>query len=459
MVLSLSGLLLVTLLHRSLVGSVDAAALARAHDVSASASGALQRGTITSTSEDTALVQVIGPRGAVLASTANVEGEQPALAATPARRADVTLTRSGLPIGDESQRFRVVAVPVDLAEGPGWVYVASSLRAVDATVARLVAALLIGLPALLLIVTAVIWLAVGRALRPIESIRLQASQIGGEDLRTRVPVPRSRDEVARLAVTMNDMLARLQASAVRQNQFVGDASHELKSPLTALRAQVDVALDYPERTDSRQVLLQVQQDSLRMAGLIDDLLFLARADEGSLHAGGQRVDLDELVIAEVHRLRQVAGPAVSLCGPDAAAVTGSERDLTRLLRNLGDNAAKHASSKVEIGLTTLAGFAIITVSDDGPGIPVDAQDSIFERFTRLEVDRARHPSGGSGLGLAITREIATVHGGDVSVRNRDDGSRGAVFTVRIPLTTPEANSASHRRRLPVLAHPLRERQK
>jgi signal transduction histidine kinase len=455
--LTLSGLLLVTLLHRSLISGVDGAALARAHDVSALASAGRFRGPVASTGEDSALVQVVGPTGEVLASTGNINGEQAALVAPPASRTSGSVTRSGLPIGDQSQRFRVMAVPVVLTDGPGWIYVASSLRSVDATIARLVAALVVGLPTLLLVVTSVIWLAVGRALRPVERIRLRAAQIGGEDLQARVPVPRSRDEVARLAVTMNDMLARLQASAGRQQRFVGDASHELKSPLTALRAQVDVALNYPERTDGRHVLMQVQQESCRMAGLIDDLLFLARVDEGSLHASGERVDLDELVIAEVHRLRHVAGITVSLLGPDAAAVTGSSRDLTRLLRNLGDNAAAHASSAVEIGLRTRAGSAIITVTDDGPGVPADEQDSVFERFTRLEVDRTRHPSGGgSGLGLAITREIARVHGGDVSVRNRDGGNRGAVFTVRIPVCTPEDRSVGSGRRLSRVGHLRRE---
>jgi signal transduction histidine kinase len=138
-------------------------------------------------------------------------------------------------------------------------------------------------------------------------------------------------------------------------------------------------------------------------------------------------------------LRQFAGITVSLLGPDAAAVAGSEPDLTRLLRNLGDNAAAHAESEVEIALRTAAGFAVLTVTDDGPGVPVDEQDSVFERFARLEVDRARHPSGGgSGLGLAITREIARVHGGDASVGNRDDRLSGARFTVRIPLSRTDA---------------------
>jgi signal transduction histidine kinase len=435
---TISGLLLVGLVHRSLVNSVDTAAAARARDVAALVTARRLGVTVASTGEDSSLVQVVGPSGAVLVSSSNIEGEPAALPAPPARRTPTLLTRSALPISDEAQRFRVIAFPVTLTEGPGWVYVASSLRQVDTTIARLGTALVLGLPVLLLLVTGVIWVAVGRALRPVERIRRGAASIGGDDLQRRVPVPHSHDEIARLAVTMNDMLARLEASAGRQRRFVGDASHELKSPLSALRAQVDVALAYPDRSDAAAVLARVQQQSARMAELIDDLLFLARADEGGLPAGAERVDLDELVLAEVHRLRELGGVAVTLDVVDAVAVVGSERDLTRMLRNLGDNAVAHARTSVEVGLTVVAGTAVITVTDDGPGVPVSDRSSLFERFTRLELDRSRHVSGGgTGLGLAITREIATVHAGTVSVGDRPDGQPGAVFTVRIPTRSPD----------------------
>ena len=431
--LTLSGLLLVQLVERSLVSNLDSTALARARDVASLAGTSPLRDTVASTGEDSALVQVVGPTGTVLSASANIQDEPTTLTSPPTRRQVTSQTRRGLPIGGEGEQFRVVALPVTLPEGPGWVYVATSLRPVDATVQRLVEVLLYGLPALLVVVTVVIWVAVGRALRPVERMRRRAAAIGGDDLQERVPVPRSRDEIARLAVTLNEMLARLQASALRQHRFVGDASHELKSPLAAIRAQVDVALAYPERADSRQVLSRVQQQAGRMEQLIDDLLFLARTDEGRHAFVTQRVDLDELVLAEAQRLRAHRHVTISLLGPDAAAVAGSRRDLTRMLRNLGDNALAHARSQVSIGLHCAGADAVITVIDDGPGIPPRERARIFERFSRLEDDRSRHTSGGgTGLGLAITREIARAHGGDVTAQDRPDGHPGAAFEVRLP---------------------------
>jgi signal transduction histidine kinase len=446
-----SGLLLVGFVHRSLVASVDSAASARARDVAALASSGRLGATVANTGEDVALVQVVGPNEAVLTSTDNVQGEPAVIATAGLRRSLTRQTRTGLAIGTADQNFRMTALPVALPTGPGWVLAATSLRQVDVTVTRLSGALTAGLPVLLLAVTAVIWVAVGRALRPVERIRLHASAINADQLSRRVPVPRSRDAVAELAVTMNQMLARLEASAMRQQQFVGDASHELKSPLTALRAQIDVALAYPDSTDTAAVLARVRQQSQRMAELIEDLLFLARTDEtdttGAGSRPGTRVDLDELVLQEVHRLREL-GATVTVTHWDAAAVTGSDRDLARLLRNLCDNAAAHAHKAIEIGLTVLGTDAVITVTDDGPGIPLEARASIFERFTRLESDRARSgSSGGTGLGLAIAQEIATLHQGNIQVSDRADGQSGAVFSVNLPLadtTSGRSGRAGHR---------------
>ena len=431
--LTLGGLLLVAFVHRSQLASVDSSALARAKDVAATATGPL-RGTVASTGEDSSLVQVVGPTGTVLASSGNIQGEPPALPAPPKRRTTTFLTRGDLPIS-QAEQFRLVALPASLPSGPGWVYVATSLGPANAAVARLTGALVVGLPALLLVVTGTIWLSVGRTLRPVERIRRRADEIGGEDLQRRVPVPRSRDELARLAETMNEMLSRLQAAATRQQRFIGDASHELKSPLTALRAEVDVALAYPASSDAHEVLVHVQEQTSRMASLIDDLLFLARSDESTRRPATERVDLDELVLAEVRRLRGMHSPLViALLGPDAAWAIGSPGELSRMIRNLGDNAMDHASARIEIGLRRDGSDAVLTVVDDGPGIPADQRATVFERFTRLEVERARHAGGGgSGLGLAISREIARAHGGGLSVDERADGRPGAAFTVRLPL--------------------------
>ncbi len=430
---AVSGVVLVALVHRSLLANLDTAAIARAHDVATLASTGRLQGTVPSTSEENSVAQVVGPSGTVLASSSNIEGEQPLLT-PPSSRRQTVLTRSGLPVGDTDQPFRVVAAPVTLGQGPGWVYVASSLRQVNTTVSRLTLLLVTGLPVLLLVIAAVIWLTVGRALRPVEQIRTRAAAIGAAELQRRVPVPGSRDEVARLATTMNEMLERLEAAALRQRRFVGDASHELRSPLSALRAQIDVALAYPDPVRQAQVLGRVRQQAERMTELIDDLLFLARADEGELERHLQRVDLDELVLAEADRLRSAGRTAVEVTGPDAAAVAGSERDLTRVLHNLGDNALAHAATTVTLGLRSSSGTAVLTVTDDGPGIPPADRLRVFERFTRLEEGRSRQAGGGTGLGLSITQQIVRAHGGEITVEDRPDGRSGAVFAVRLPLT-------------------------
>ena len=265
-------------------------------------------------------------------------------------------------------------------------------------------------------------------------MRQRAASIGGDDLEQRVPVPDSRDEIARLATTLNDMLARLQSAAIRQQRFIGDASHELKSPLAAIAAQVEVAGAYPSSGDPQQVLARVHQQAARMGQLIDDLLFLAHSDEQPRRHSEDRVDLDELVLSEVRRLREIGTVEVSMLGPDAVALPGSAQDLARALRNLGDNAITHATSSVSIGLRVDGVTAVLTVDDDGPGIPEPERLAVFERFTRLEPDRSRqNHGGGTGLGLAICREIARAHGGNVTAQARADGRPGARFTMSLPI--------------------------
>lgn len=430
-VLAAGGMVLVVLVKAQLTGALDASARARAQDVAVLVATQGVRGTLATTGEEAALVQVLGPGQVVLASTENVEGEGP-LIPTPAFRAPTSGTRTALPIGDAGQGFRVVALPVSLTEGDGWVYVGSSLRPVERTVARLTRTLVLTLPVLLLLVTGVIAAAVGRSLHPVERIRRRAAELGAADLSLRVPVPAGQDAVVRLAVTMNEMLGRLDASARRQRQFVADASHELKSPLAALQTQIDVAQRYPEAQDRDLTLRELREQTTRMAGLIDGLLFLAHAEERREPPVRVRVDLDELVLAEARRLRALGRVEVTVRGPAAVTVEGSEADLARLLRNVGDNAFAHAGTSVELGLVLADGCAVVTVSDDGPGVAARDRERIFERFTRLDWERGRAAGGGgSGLGLAIVREIAEAHGGTAAMSERADGP-GSTLTVRFP---------------------------
>jgi len=434
--LVVGGLLLVVLVHRSLVSGLDVAGYTQARNVAALAGTGRLPATIATTGDESAVVQVVDQAGMVVSASGNVTGNPAVLATAPTRRIPTAVTIAGLPIADTGQSFRLIAEPVDLPSGPGWVYVASSLGQVDASVTRVGTLLAAGLPLLVVVGAAATRRAVGHALRPVERIRRGAAAIGAKGLGERVPVPAARDEIGRLAVTMNQMLTRLQDAALRQRQFIGDASHELRSPLAALQAQVDVALNCHHEDSDGDVLRHVQHQARRMGVLIDDLLFLARADERVEPAtSDEPVDLDELVLTEISRLRAAGGPAIELVGLAAARTTGSARDLARMLRNLGDNAVDHAQRTVAFSLNRERDQAVIAVSDDGPGVPPADRARIFERFVRLDQARSRsqNVAGGTGLGLAIAQQIVQAHGGQIVATDRIDGKTGAAFIIRLPL--------------------------
>lgn len=424
---------LVVLVHRSLVANVDSSGRARAADVAAVIAADGLQPTISLSSGETSLIQVVSADGRVLSSSNNIQGEAAVLPSVPAALTATTTTIHGLPIGQNGHGFRVYAEPLALPDGPGWVYVAHSLSQVDAAVASVALVLSVGLPFLVFLVGLAVWVAIGRALAPIEAIRARSVVIG-KDLSQRVPVPVARDEVYRLATTMNEMLAQLEASALRQERFVGDASHELRSPLTALRTQVDVALAHPERSDFRETLQGVHAEAGRLGALIDDVLLLARTSERLSDKTAQTVDLDELVLAEVKRLRLQGGIDVTVEHVDAVQVRGLERDLARMVSNIGDNAVRHATSSVALSVARVGDRAVITIADDGPGVPPQDRKRVFERFTRLDDARSRDAgAGGTGLGLAIAQDVAAVHGGTIHIESRADGHDGAVFVIALPV--------------------------
>lgn len=425
---------LVALVHQSLISSLDAAAVTRARDVSALLMQSAPQATFPTPVDDNSLVQAVNRANTVTSASTNVLGEPPILSQPPSVMRDTFVTLPTLPIGNELQSFRVVAHPTTLPSGPGWVYVATSLAQVDTATRTVGWSLAAALPILIAIVALTIRAAVGRSLKPIESIRRQAVAIGS-DPSQRVPVPESRDEVSRLAVTVNHMLDLLEASAVKQKRFIGDASHELRSPLATLRAQVDVALNPLTHSDALATLSSVQVQAVRMSSLIDDLLFLAHADEGRHRHNFDLVDLDEIVIDEFHRLEQFASVEVRLLSLQAARTAGRSRDLARLVRNIGDNAMRYASSTISISLKQVGADAVIRIANDGIPIPDEDRQRIFDRFTRLDPARSRSAANrdsGSGLGLAIANEIAASHGGRIAAEPPEDGN-GAVFVVTLPV--------------------------
>lgn len=282
-------------------------------------------------------------------------------------------------------------------------------------------AMLIGLPLLLVVVAGVTWLVTRRALRPVEGIRGEMAAItASTDLSRRVPVPPSQDEVGRLARTTNETLAALESSVERQRRFVADASHELRSPIASLRTQLEVGVAHPELLDVPGAV----EDTVRLQRLAADLLLLARLDAGERPADA-RVGLAAMVREESSQ--RVADRIPVHVGELAGAeVAGSRSQLARVLGNLLDNAQRHAAGSVRVAVVREGEWVVLRVEDDGPGVPEDERERIFERFVRLDDARARD-DGGAGLGLAIARDVAVRHGGSLGVRT------GSVFELRLPV--------------------------
>ncbi|MBT2493199.1 HAMP domain-containing histidine kinase [Streptomyces sp. ISL-96] len=337
-----------------------------------------------------------------------------------------SLSSGSATVDGERADYRFAAVEATTPRGRTvTVYAGAPLAAEQAAVGTVREAMLIGLPALLVVVGGVTWLVTRRALRPVEGIRREMAAItASEDLSRRVPEPDAHDEVARLAVTTNETLAALEASVERQRRFVADASHELRSPIASLRTQLEVGAAHPELLDVEGAV----RDTVRLQGLAADLLLLARLDAGE-RPGQGRVDLGALVREEVSQ-RTADRVPVAVEGSGVFEVTGSRGQLARVLGNLLDNAQRHARSSVGIRLRGVGGGAVIVeVADDGAGVPVGERERIFERFVRLDDARARD-DGGAGLGLAIARDVATRHGGSLRVGEGEGG--GALFTLRLP---------------------------
>jgi signal transduction histidine kinase len=308
------------------------------------------------------------------------------------------------------------------------VAVAASLEEVEDSTAALVPPLLVGLPMVLLVVGGTTWLVATQALSPVDRIRREVEQITDERLDRRVPEPASRDEIHRLARTMNQMLGRLETSRDRQRQFVADASHELRSPLASIRQSAEVARTHPGAMPEGELADVVLEEAVRMQRLIEQLLLLTRADEGALARDRHDVDIDDIALTEGARLRRT-GVVVDASAVGAGRVRGDAAALGQVVRNLVDNAARHAAGRVALTVAQTGSTLRLTVDDDGPGVPEADRERIFERFVRLDEARARD-AGGSGLGLAIVREIVMAHGGSVAVADSDLG--GARFVVTLP---------------------------
>jgi signal transduction histidine kinase len=374
-----------------------------------------------------ALVQVLDGAGAVLTASPSIAGAPPLVDVRPPPGSTVTLREDALPI-EEEDPFVVVVRGVTGPDGDVVVISAQSLESSERATGVLIGLLAIGYPILLVVVAGISYWLTGRALAPVEAMRRRVAGISPTDLTARVPVPSSGDEVAQLAATMNAMLDRLGAASEAQRRFVADASHELRSPLATIRAAHEIASVHPDASDWTAVNADVLAEVQRLERLVDDLLFLARSDEHGLRSQPTDVDLDDLVAAEAERLRRTTDLRV-VVRQTPVRLTGDRHGLARVLRNLADNAARHAAGCVELRVAQRGAEAVVDVIDDGPGIPEADRDRVFERFVRLDDSRQRS-AGGAGLGLAIAREIVRAHAGHLAVL----GSRGgAHLELRLPL--------------------------
>ncbi|MDP4509660.1 sensor histidine kinase [Nonomuraea turcica] len=270
------------------------------------------------------------------------------------------------------------------------------------------------------------WLLVGRTLRPVEAIRARISEITVSDLSLRVPVPPGRDEIAQLAVTANQTLAHLEGAVEQQRRFASTTSHELRNPITGLRAQLEEAARYPDDVDPHETIRTALSATDRLEAIVDDLLQLARL-RAAEPTPPEHIDLGELVATEVN-VKTGRVPA-DIRAPRGLVIRGHRMQLIRVLDNLLANAQRHAESAVGVTVEQDEDEAVVAVTDDGPGVAPADRERIFERFVRLDDSRSRDP-GGSGLGLAISRDIARAHNGSLEV---EDSPRGARFALRLPL--------------------------
>jgi signal transduction histidine kinase len=430
--LLVGGLLILTVLNYVLVHSLDANSRQTAREVGSLVEANSVPALIPSTG--TELVQVLDGQNRIRAATAGADRLVPLLRPSELAQAEdgavvvIPADRVG-----ESGTLRVVALVAGSGDAERVVLVAAPTHTVEESNEAVRAILLIAYPLLVAALALLAWRVVGWALRPVEELRQGAERISASGRRAGpLPVPDGDDEVHRLAVTLNDMLDRLDAGRARQRAFVADAAHELRSPIASLRTQLEVADRLGEAAPAADLITDVS----RLSRLVDDLLLLARADEGD-----PALRLDEAVdlttIAHDAAASQ-AGARVPVTvdgNADPVWAVGDPVSMRRIVDNLVGNAVRHASTRVRIAAEPMeAGSVRLRVSDDGPGIPAADRERVFDRFTRLDNARARD-EGGAGLGLAIVRELVRQHSGTVTL---GDAEPGLQADVTLPAGTPKA---------------------
>jgi two-component system OmpR family sensor kinase len=428
-----TGVFLTLRLRVELENSVDAGLLSRAETLLAAVDGADPNlGPVDPLAEeDEAFTQLLRTNGSVVASSPILE-DRPLLPPDTVRDlTGPTFLERTVPTEEEPVPARILALP---AEGGLVVVVASSLEEQGEAVAALVGLLAVGGPVALALATGMVWLLTGWAFRPVERMRTEAEAVSISEPARRLTVPSTRDEVARLAGSLNGMLDRLEEALDRERRFVDDASHELRTPVAALKAELELAVAGSRTKEELEAAVRrAAADSEALARLTEDLLVLARADRGRLPVRRSPVDLDQ-VIGHVERsLAHRASEAGVTVERRVDATSPARVDPIRIrqaLSNLLDNAVRHtpAGGRVRVTASRADGAVVLEVVDTGPGFPAEALAHPFEPFTRAST--LREPEGGAGLGMAIVRAVVEAHGGSVTIDNPGDG--GARVRLRFP---------------------------
>jgi signal transduction histidine kinase len=432
----------------SLDRSLNQGLRSRAEDVRAlvmqADSGLRQAGQTSLASPGERFAQILTTSGSVVDETSSLP-RRPILGPAELKRASAGPTLVGSKrIAGTSGNSRLLATPVRAQDQRVIVVVGASLHQRDSALAELRTLLALGGPVALLLACLLGYGVAALALRSVESMRRRALRVSPVDPGRRLPVPPGNDELARLARTLNEMLARNEVAFARERAFVADASHELRSPLAILRAELDVALiGESTREELRTAVASAAEETDRLSTLAEDLLTLARADEGTLPIKRERVNVGELLGRLGARFAQPAleaGAAIQTRAPVGMRIGADPRRLEQALGNLLENALRHGAHTVVLQAERHGEQLELHVSDDGPGFPPAFLDVAFERFTRA--DRPRTIPG-AGLGLSIVRSIARAHGGEAYISNGAAG--GAHVWLSIPEHPPaDPRASAHR---------------
>jgi signal transduction histidine kinase len=428
-ILTFTGIALVNLVHRSLLtqasNQIDAV-MEQTQMRFASAQTAVKHTVVLSTQGDV-VVQVTNNAGTQVWAASSAISSAPVLAKPVVDFA--AGSGLGLVYLHNSQTDSTLAelssgqvATITTKRGPGLVFGYIYGGPIEHSVKVLLASLLISFPLLLLLSGGLIWLGIGLALAPVESIRRRVDAIAAQDLTQRVPVTGGDDEIARLARTVNEMLSRLESASRFQQEFVSNASHELRSPLTTLLATTERATGDPASADWPEVADVIMREGRRLDGIIGDLFWLARHDEDHVDTDYVEVDFDDLLYEEATRVRSLTELSVDTSAVAPTRVMGDPTMFKRMIRNVVDNAGRYAQHELRFDSHFEGDDAVIVVTDDGEGIDVADSARFFERFTRADSARSRR-SGGTGLGLAIVTEIARRHGGSARFVEVEVGSR------------------------------------